>query len=65
MKCNIGNTDRMIRFVIGFVIVVLGVYFQSWWGLIGIIPLATAFLRFCPLYVPMGITTDKPGADKK
>jgi hypothetical protein len=50
-------TDRIIRIVIGLIIVVLGVYFNSWWGLIGIIPLATGIFKWCPLYVPFKIST--------
>jgi hypothetical protein len=33
MKCNIGKTDRFIRFVLGIVIIIVGLYFKSWWGL--------------------------------
>ncbi|MDX9881081.1 MAG: DUF2892 domain-containing protein [Prolixibacteraceae bacterium] len=57
MKCNVGTTDRIIRIVLGLVIVVLGVYFSSWWGLIGIIPLATGLFKWCPLYIPFKIST--------
>lgn len=64
MKCNIGNSDRIFRFIMGAVIIVMGILFNSWWGLVGLIPLGTAFMRFCPLYVPFGISTDKTGSDK-
>lgn len=57
MKKNIGITDKWIRVVIGLVIGVAGIYFKSWWGLIGLIPLATAFINWCPLYLPFGIST--------
>lgn len=57
MKKNIGITDKWIRVVIGIVIGVAGIYFKSWWGLIGLIPLATAFINWCPLYLPFGIST--------
>jgi hypothetical protein len=30
---------------------------QSWWGLIGLIPLATGLLGSCPLYTMLGIST--------
>ncbi|MDA0336613.1 MAG: DUF2892 domain-containing protein [bacterium] len=32
---------------------------ESWWGAVGIIPLATAAFRICPLYKSLGLTTDK------
>ncbi|HEY9033088.1 MAG TPA: DUF2892 domain-containing protein [Pseudomonadales bacterium] len=60
MQCNIGKTDRIVRIVAGLCMIAAGVYWQSWWGVIGLVPLATAGLRFCPLYLPLGISTDKP-----
>ena len=56
---NVGNTDRVIRIAIGLVIAVLGIVFQSWLGLIAIIPFATAFVAICPLYLPFKISTAK------
>ena len=57
MKCNIGMADRIIRIVVGLVIVALGVYYNNWWGVVGIIPLATGIFKWCPLYVPLKIST--------
>jgi hypothetical protein len=57
MKQNMGATDRVIRAVIGIAGVALGVYFQTWWGLFALIPLVTAAIGFCPLYVPFRIST--------
>lgn len=54
---NIGNTDRIIRIVLGLAIVVLGITFKSWLGLVAIVPLATAAVGTCPLYLPFGIST--------
>ena len=59
---NIGNTDRIIRIVLGLAIGVLGVVFKSWFGLIGIIPRATAFVGPCPIYLPFGLSTKKKAA---
>ncbi|MCY1721727.1 DUF2892 domain-containing protein [Prolixibacteraceae bacterium Z1-6] len=59
MKRNVGSVDRLVRIVIGLIIAILGVVFDSWWGLIGIIPLATGLLNFCPLYLPLKISTVK------
>jgi len=59
MKCNVGKVDRAIRIIIGLAIIVLGIVFQSWLGLIGIIPLLTGLIRWCPLYIPFKISTDK------
>jgi len=50
MKCNVGTVDRLLRIILGLIISILGVYFDSWWGVIGIIPMATGLFKFCPLY---------------
>jgi hypothetical protein len=59
MTCNIGKTDRIIRVIVGVVIAALGFYYKSWWGLLALIPLLTAALGFCGLYVPLKISTIK------
>lgn len=59
MKANIGNTDRVIRIVLGLAIIAWGAMSQNWLGAIGLVPLATAFLRWCPAYLPFGISTCK------
>lgn len=57
MKCNVGKSDRIIRVVIGLVLIALGIYFNSWWGAIGVIPLVTAAIGWCPLYLPFGLSS--------
>ena len=59
MQCNVGKTDRMIRIVAGVAIVAAGFYYQSWWGAVGLIPIATGVLRWCPPYNLLGISTVK------
>lgn len=62
MTHNIGSTDRIIRLVVGLLIIVAGVYFGSWWGAVGLVLLATAAVNWCPLYALVGMTT---GAAKR
>lgn len=57
MKCNVGKTDKILRAVAGVAIIGWGVLTHNWLGAIGIIPLATAAMGFCPLYVPLGMNT--------
>jgi hypothetical protein len=57
MKRNVGKTDMIIRIIIGIVMATLGFVYQSWWGMLAIIPMATAFIRFCGLYAILGIKT--------
>jgi len=59
MKKNVGNVDRVLRLILGLVIIALGFINQSWWGLVGIIPLFTAAFGWCPAYLPFGISTCK------
>ncbi len=63
MKCNVGGIDRKIRIAVGLIIILAGIYFQSWWGLLGIIPILTAVIRWCPGYLPFGFSTCE--AEKK
>jgi hypothetical protein len=39
------------------------VIFDSWWGVVGIIPLATAAIGWCPLYTIFGFSTCKDDRD--
>jgi len=57
MKKNVGNTDKIIRIVLGLAIGAVGYYYQSWLGLIGIIPIATALINFCPFYTLFKMNT--------
>ncbi len=57
MKCNVGNTDKAIRFILALVIGAVGFYFKSWWGLVAIVPLVTGLTSFCPLYTIFGLNT--------
>ncbi len=54
---NMGAADKTIRIILGIIIIVGGFYYKSWWGLVGLIPLLTAFISWCPLYAPFGIST--------
>ncbi len=59
MQANMGKADKSIRLVLGIVIIGLGIYFKSWWGAVGLIPLLTATISWCPLYAPFKISTKK------
>jgi hypothetical protein len=59
MKKNVGGTDKVLRIIVGLVIIGLGINFQSWWGLIGLVPLFTALTGRCLAYLPLGISTCK------
>ncbi len=60
MNKNIGGIDRILRIVVGLALIGLtltGVI--GLWGWIGVVPLATAAIGWCPAYLPFGIMTCK------
>ena len=60
MKSNVGGIDRILRIVIGAVLVILAVTGQvGAWGWIGLLPLATGLMGWCPPYSLLGINTCK------
>jgi hypothetical protein len=55
---NVGSVDRILRVAIGLVLIVLALMGTiGVWGYIGIVPLATGLVRFCPVYKLLGIDT--------
>jgi hypothetical protein len=58
MKFNVGGVDRILRIVIGLVFIALAATGTvGWWGWLGVIPLLTGVVRFCPLYSLVGMNT--------
>ena len=60
MGANVGNIDRGLRVVLGIALLSLLFVLDGnarYIGLVGIVPLATALFRFCPLYTVLGIRT--------
>lgn len=58
MKCNVGSIDRMLRILVGVVLIGLAATNTiGIWGWIGIVPLATGLFRFCPAYLLIGLNT--------
>jgi hypothetical protein len=51
MHRNIGTTDKIIRLLAGLAMLVLGIALKSWWGVIGVLPVLTAFVGICPAYI--------------
>ena len=54
---NVGGIDRIIRIVVGLVVIAWGVHAQNWLGTIGLVLVITGFIRWCPAYLPFGFKT--------
>ena len=64
LKKNVGYMDSIIRVVIGSLIIAAGLYYDSYWGFIGLIPVFTGGLSFCPIYKLFKIETVNPDAER-
>ncbi len=64
MTSNEGNVDRVVRMVLGCVLLALVfVGPKTWFGLVGVVPLATGIMGFCPLYRVIGLSTCPKAGD--
>jgi len=59
MNHNVGGIDRILRIIVGLAIIGWGVYAQNWWGAVGIIPLFTGAIGWCPAYLPFSLNSGK------
>lgn len=57
MNTNVGNTDRILRIVVGLALIGIAVSGISVWGWIGVVPLLTGVFRYCPAYSLLGMNT--------
>jgi hypothetical protein len=58
MKSNVGGIDRVLRIVVGLALIALTLTGTiGVWGWIGLVPLATAAMGFCPLYTVLGFSS--------
>lgn len=57
MKTNVGGIDRVLRIVVGIALIIWAVTGGPVWAWIGVVPLATGLIGFCPLYPLLGLNT--------
>ena len=58
IKANLGNIDRTIRIIAGAgLLALVFVGPQTPWGYLGVVPLLTGLIGFCPAYCPLGLST--------
>ena len=58
MHHNVGGIDQILR-ILGVVIFTIGVIYNNWWGMAGLIPLVTGTMSWCPLYNLVGLSSLK------
>ncbi len=54
---NVGGIDKTLRIIVGIIIIAIGVVNSSLLGVIGLIPLLTGIIGWCPLYIPFKINS--------
>jgi hypothetical protein len=62
MKVNVGGADKILRILAGLALLSLTMILDSpnrWWGLVGLLPLLTGTMGYCPAYTLFGISTSK------
>ena len=58
MKANVGGIDRILRIVVGLALIGAAIaHIGAPWTWIGIVPLLTGLIGFCPLYPILGLST--------
>lgn len=60
MKANVGSVDKILRIVVGLILIGLSLFkpeVVGYWGYIGIIPLLTGLFNYCPVYALLGLST--------
>jgi uncharacterized membrane protein YfcA len=66
MKTNVGGIDRILRILVGITLIALTLAGTiGVWGWIGVVPLLTAALGFCPLYTVLGFSSCPVSSAKK
>jgi len=59
MKANVGGIDKVLRILVGILVIAAGIFFKNPWGAIGLVPLLTGLFNICPAYSIFGISSCK------
>ncbi len=65
MESNVGSIDRVLRVLVGLLLLSLVFWLDAptrWWGLVGLVPLATGLMSYCPVYALLGVRTGAKNA---
>jgi hypothetical protein len=62
MTKNVGSTERLLRIILGLVLLSLLFLVEGqarWWGLLGLVPILTALISWCPINAALGSSSYK------
>lgn len=54
---NVGGIDKVIRITVGLALIAYAITTGTVWPYVGILPLATGLLGWCPAYCPLKVST--------
>lgn len=57
MSANVGGVDRILRILVGIALIAWAVMGGPVWAWVGVVPLATGLVKFCPFYPLLGLST--------
>jgi hypothetical protein len=59
IKKNVGKIDRIVRVIVGTIVLSFGIFYRARWGVMGIGMMIPALLQRDPLYAILGLSTKK------
>ena len=65
LKKNVGYMDSVLRVILGALIVTAGFYFNTYWGLLGLILVFSGGVSYCPIYRVLGMETTAPNIERE
>ncbi|MFU2485835.1 DUF2892 domain-containing protein [Thauera sp. WH-1] len=57
MKTNVGGIDKILRILVGVALIAWALFGGPVWAWIGILPLVTGLMGWCPAYMLVGVNT--------
>lgn len=65
MKKNVGSWDSIIRVITGTIIVILGLFYDNYWGFFGLILVVSGAVAYCPVYRLFKFSTVSPDLERE
>lgn len=65
LKKNVGYMDSIVRVIFGALLLAMGLFYDSYLGFIGLIPVISGAVSFCPIYRMMRMSTMDPNLERE